>query len=96
VGLADHDRSGGAQPRDELAVLGGRSTVGAGAVGRQLTREVPAVLDRHRHTEQRPLVAGADPAVGLRRLEQRPLGEHDAEAVEPGVEPGDPLKLGFD
>ena len=61
-------------------------------MGGDLAGDVGVVLDRDRDAEQRALVAAAAAAVGLVGLDQRALGEHDAEGVERGVEPRDALE----
>jgi hypothetical protein len=57
-----------------------------------LAGDVDFVLDRDRHAEQRPFVAGAPPRLRLLGFEHR-LGVEDlAEGVQLGVEPIDPLE----
>ena len=93
VGLADDHRAGGAQPADDLGVLARGLAVGVGAVRGDLAGDVGVVLDRDRDAEQRARVAAAAAAVGLVGLDQRALGEDDAEGVERGVEAGDALEV---
>ena len=57
-----------------------------------LAGDVDFVLDRDRHAEQRPLLAGLQPRLGLLGFEQRPLGEDLAEGVQLRVEALDPLQ----
>ena len=61
-------------------------------MGGQLAGKVDFVLDRDRHAEQRPLLARLQPRLGLLGLEQRPLGEDDAERVQLRIEPLDPVE----
>jgi hypothetical protein len=96
VRLADRDGSGLPQPPHHLRIGAGRLREGVGAVGGQLAGKVDRVLDRERHPEQRPLLAGREPRLGLLRLGQRPLGEHDPEGVQLRVEPLDPLEMELD
>ena len=51
-------------------------------MGGQLSGQVVAILDCDRHPEQRPFVATPQPGLGLLRLGERPLGEHDAKRVQ--------------
>ena len=66
------------------------------AAGRDLAGDVRVVLDRHRHAEQRPPIAGAAARVGLVGLGQRAVGEHDAEGVELAGRPPDALQRRLD
>ena len=59
----------------------------------RLSGQVVTVLERDRHPEQRPLVAGPQPRLGLLGLGQRPLGEHDAEGVQLRIEPLDAVEM---
>ena len=95
VRLADDHRAGGAQAAHDLGVLARGLAVGVGAVGGDLAGDVGVVLDRDRDAEQRARVAAAAAAVGLVGLDQRALGEHDAEGVERRVEPRDALEAGL-
>ena len=52
---------------------------GVGAVGVDLPGDVDFVLDRDRHAEQRPLLPGPPPRLGLLGLQHRLLGEDHAE-----------------
>ena len=60
---------------------GGR-LLGVGALGRHLAGDVDVVLDGDRHAQQRAPARRRGGGVGLVGLEQRPLGEHDAEGVQ--------------
>ena len=93
VRLADDHRSGRAQPADDLGVRRDRPAVRVAAVGGRLAGDVAVVLDRHRHAEQRPLVAALGAGVGLVGLGQRALGERHAVGVELRVEPRDALEV---
>ena len=65
------DRAGGAQPADELVVALGRAAVAPRCPSVvDLAGHVLGVLDRDRHAEQRPLVAGAAARVGLAGVER--------------------------
>ncbi len=59
----------------------------------QLAGQVDFVLERDRHPQERPLLPSLQSRLGLLRLEQRPLGEHDAERVERRVEALDPIEV---
>jgi hypothetical protein len=61
-----------------------------------LTSHVDVVLDRHRHPEQRALVARPAPCLGLLRLRQRALSHHRPERVQLGVDARDPLEVELD
>ena len=82
VRLADDDRAGLAQPRDDVGVDGPRAGVRRAAPARRLAGDVGVVLDRDRDAEQRALLAGAAAGVGLVGLGERALGEDDAVGVE--------------
>ena len=57
-----------------------------------LAGDVDFVLDRDRHPEQRAIVAGAPPRLGLLGLQHRLVREDLAERVQLRVEPVDPLQ----
>ena len=61
-----------------------------------LAGDVDFVLDRDRHAEQRPLLAGLQPRLGLLGFEQRPLGEDLAEGVQVRVVALDPDQVHVD
>jgi hypothetical protein len=94
--LADHDRARGAETAHHRGVTRRRRAEGVGADRRDLTADVGVVLDRHRHAEQRPLLARAHARLCLRRLRERALGEHNAERVQLRIDAGDPLEIGLD
>ena len=89
---ADDDRPRLAQPPHHLGVGLRRLVEAVGAVRVDLAGDVDFVLDRDRHSQQRPLLAGLQPRLGLLGLEQRPLGEDLAERVQLRVESLDPLQ----
>ena len=90
VGLADDHGARGAQAAHDLGVRGLDRRVPVAAVAGDLARDVDVVLDRDRDAEQRPLLSPAPAPVGLIGLDQRLLGEDDAERVQPRVQPRDP------
>src|SRR5688572_8936333 len=65
-------------------------------MSRDLAGEVVVVLDRERHAEERPVVRLAAPGLGLVRLRQSALGEHDPERVQLRLDPLDPLEVDLD
>src|SRR3984957_13810377 len=82
VGLADDHGTGGLKAANPLGALGGRLPMPGGAEGGWLPGDVDVVFDRDRHTQQRCLVAGGAPSVGLGGVGQRRLGEHHPEGVQ--------------
>ena len=97
VRLAEDHRARRAQPPHEArrrARPGRRERAVPWVVTSPATSVV--VLDRDRHAEQRPLVAGAAARVGLVGLGERALGDDHAEGVQLGVEPLDPLQVELD
>jgi hypothetical protein len=65
-------------------------------VGVDLAGDVDFVLDRDRHPQQRPLVPGSHPRLGLLSFQQRLLGENLAKRVQLGIKPSDPVKAELD
>src|SRR3984957_12514706 len=82
VGLADDHGTGGLEAPNHLGVLGGRLHIPGGAEGGWLPGDVDVVFDRDRHAQQRCLVTGGAPPVGLGGVGQRRRGEHDPEGVQ--------------
>jgi hypothetical protein len=70
--------------------------VGGGPHAGDLAGHVLGVLDRDRHPEQRPVVAGPPPGVGLLGVGQRALVGHRAERVQLGIVALDPLEVELD
>ena len=69
-----------------LSCSAGVAVVAGVPVGGDVAGDVGVVLDRHGDPEQQALVPGPEPGVGLVGLGHRPLGEHDAEGVELGLQ----------
>jgi hypothetical protein len=65
-------------------------------MGGDLARVVDVVLDRHRHTEQRGIVAGGEPLLGTLRVGAGLLGEDDAKRVQLGLDSRDALQIEVD
>jgi hypothetical protein len=57
-----------------------------------LAGDVDFVLDRDRHPEQRPLLAGTQARLRLLGFQQSALGEDGPEGVQLGVEASDPVE----
>jgi len=57
-----------------------------------LAGDVDFVLDRDRHAEQRPVVPGAPPRLGLLGFQHRLVGENLAEGVQLRIEAIDPFQ----
>ena len=89
---ADDDRARLAQPPHHLGVGLGRDLEGVGAVRVDLAGDVDFVLDRDRHPEQRPVVPGAPPRLGLLGFQHRFVGEDLPERVQLRIEPVDPFQ----
>ena len=95
-GQPDDDRARLAQPPHHLRVVGGGLGEAVGPVRVDLAGDVDLVLDRDRHPEQGPLLAGLQPCFGLLGFEQRLLGEHLAKCVQLRVEAGDSVEAQLD
>ena len=90
--LAEDHGAGGAQAAHDLRVGARPAPRSPGAARGDLAGDVGVVLDRDRHAQQRAVLAAAAARVGLRRLDQRALGEHDAVGVERRVDALDPVQ----
>jgi hypothetical protein len=100
IGLTEHHRAGGPEPRHLHRVLGRhvvpvlRHAPGSGQPG-----DVVALLDRHRNTEQRPILAAGARLVGTARGGPRAVEVRHADRVDRLVVPldtGDRLVGEFD
>jgi len=92
VRLADHDRSGRAQPRDDVGVGELRRTERVGSPRSHLSRDVCVVLDRDGDPEQRAVLPRGVERVRLIRFGPGAIGKDDAVCVEARVQCVDPLE----
>jgi hypothetical protein len=91
VGLPHDRRAGFPEAADDLGVRERRAPIGAGAMTRQLTRDVHVVLDRDGNAEQRRLLPSGTALVGPVSLLQGTFPPHHPERVEVGIELPDPV-----
>ena len=82
-----------AQPAHHLGVVGLGGPVGAGAVRRDLTRDVDVVLDRDRHAEQWQPLACVEAGLRGRGLPARRVGEDDTVCPQLWIQPEDAVQV---
>ena len=92
-GLPDHHGAGRPQASHQLAVPCGGLAERGRAPARDLAGHVLRVLHRDRDSEERPVVAGAAPRVGLVGVRERASGHHDPVRVQSWVEAPDAVEV---